>query len=761
MAFLYVPAKMRADPYVIRADDDVCFASSETVCDTHAVSTFYFWNLTNPAEVVAGTAPPALREVGPFVMHKTREKKSNVTFHQHANTSAVSFVSTTYAEWDEASFCDGCSLSDPIVSFNAAYYTLVKTYGSETNFLYSLTPKVVPGVLQGIVSVFAALAADPATAAAMPHVAAAAADPSGDALLALAEAQWGDCSPLGGSSVTALALPPETLALFPVAPEFGAYAASATGAPASAFGLAPGATLDAVYALLTTDETGGEVLVALQTPDADLASSLGLASTTHASLVKGYVASVAGSYGKNAAQAAMGPFLGPNSSGLFVRRPVEEWLEGYADPLTSARYDPSDPRYLVRAITKTFHARDLEPETFAERVPYGVSDSALWPGLGATPWTVATGADDPNKTLDVLVATNGRDSNETEYAYGGGENRQRVRGKMISRAVYPGVRDEGLETKTAIAWFDFGSSLDLGRSVRLEYAGAYDKPHEDVKLRTFALAREELEPCPIRADACAFSPTARAPGYHGAWDVSEHRAIPTVVTMPHGHRADPRLFGYVDAADPASSPFAPNATAHEMEWDVFETTGNVLGMRLRYQNNFQVKPTDVFYPNLWQPGPGSALDGRDVPDDGIYLPIAWVDVSYRVPRSKILDIAGAVAEARGLFITYTLGLPASSLVFIVYACVNLHVRRKIAKGRERVEDQIRAELRREQTVRAANKHRRSRDEDEDEYDDEAPLAPVLGAFSRRDPEPIDARGGVEDDKDASVVVVNVGEVNEK
>ena len=85
MAFLYVPAKMRADPYVIRADDDVCFASSETVCDTHAVSTFYFWNLTNPAEVVAGTAPPALREVGPFVMHKTREKKSNVTFHQHAN----------------------------------------------------------------------------------------------------------------------------------------------------------------------------------------------------------------------------------------------------------------------------------------------------------------------------------------------------------------------------------------------------------------------------------------------------------------------------------------------------------------------------------------------------------------------------------------------------------------------------------------------------------------------------------------------------
>ena len=38
----------------------------------------------------------------------------------------------------------------------------------------------------------------------------------------------------------------------------------------------------------------------------------------------------------------------------------------------------------------------------------------------------------------------------------------------------------------------------------------------------------------------------------------------------------------------------------------FETTGLTLalGMKVRYQNNFQVKPTDVFYPNMWQPKVG-------------------------------------------------------------------------------------------------------------------------------------------------------------
>ena len=142
MAFLYVPAKMKRAPFTLSGDTDACFARSETVCNTRAVSKFFFWNLTNADAVVAGTAPPALREIGPFVMHKGKEKKSNVTFHG-ARDDRVSYVATSYAEWDESSFCEGCSLDDVVVSFNPAYYTLVHAFGSETNFLYSLTPRVV------------------------------------------------------------------------------------------------------------------------------------------------------------------------------------------------------------------------------------------------------------------------------------------------------------------------------------------------------------------------------------------------------------------------------------------------------------------------------------------------------------------------------------------------------------------------------------------------------------------------------------------
>ena len=126
----------------------------------------------------------------------------------------MSYVATSYARWD-AQFGAGRALSDVIVGFNPAYATLVRTYGSELNFLYAFTLRVVAGAVGGIASVFQALAANPATAAAMPHVAAAAADETGAALATLAEAQWADCSALGGASVVDLALPAEVLAAFP------------------------------------------------------------------------------------------------------------------------------------------------------------------------------------------------------------------------------------------------------------------------------------------------------------------------------------------------------------------------------------------------------------------------------------------------------------------------------------------------------------------------------------------------------------------
>jgi hypothetical protein len=148
----------------------------------------------------------------------------------------VSYVAGSYARWDFDSFCDGCALSDTIVSLNPAYLTLIKTYKSETNFLYSLTPKVLPGVVAGIKAVFSALAVSHAVS--MPHIAAAAAaDTTGAALTQLAIQQWADLSILGGASIVDLPLPTSTLASFPVAPELGKYLRAATNNSMTGFAL--------------------------------------------------------------------------------------------------------------------------------------------------------------------------------------------------------------------------------------------------------------------------------------------------------------------------------------------------------------------------------------------------------------------------------------------------------------------------------------------------------------------------------------------
>lgn len=709
MAFLYVPAKTRREPFAVRRTD-ACFVSNETVCDTHATSSFYFWNLTNAEAVAAGAEPPLLEEVGPYVMTEGKEKKSDIEFHPGETNetdangtsrrpASVSYVATSYARWDVDAFGENLSLSDVIVGFNPAYASLVRAYGSELNFLYALTPRVVAGALDGIVSVFQALAANPATAAAMPHVAAAAADESGAALRALAEAQWADCSALGGASVVDLALPAEVLAAFPIAPELCAYVKASTNGTMPGF--APGEAAATRAFLTEYDPSGVSALGFLAADAADAAAAVSAfaaaanitaaVTATHALLTKGYVDAVARTYGKNAAAAAMGPLLGPESSGMFVARSAEAWLMGYVDPLTSSRYPAGDPRRLVRAVTKTFLHDDLD--SGVDRVPREVADRAEWPGLGATPWTLATGADDADRALDVLESTGGAGAtgsgDATRYAYVVGNETayEPVSGKYAARAVYLDVKESGATSNPDVAaWFDFGGSLDLGRAVRLEFEGSSWFAHEDVELHTFRVSRDALLPCPVSRANCLFHSNA-----HGAFNVTDHRSIPTVVTMPHGLDADQRLWGFVDPAAPNNSsanPFTPRPEKHQMEWDVFELSGDVLGMRLRYQNNFLVSPTDVFYPNLWRPDPEKrAFDG----EKGVYLPIAWADVSWRAPQSAVDDIAAIIKEATSLTIVYMIGLPGASFLFVAYHAFALYVKRRVARGKREARDELNAQ----------------------------------------------------------------------
>lgn len=259
---------------------------------------------------------------------------------------------------------------------------------------------------------------------------------------------------------------------------------------------------------------------------------------------------------------------------------------------------------------------------------------------------------------------------------------EKVSGKMMSKAVYQSMKKDGILTPV-FGWFDFGSSFDVGRQVKLEWNKGKLKPHPKIELVTFSIADDELLPCPVSTKNCRYSGK-----YHGVWNVTDHRAIPTVYTMPHGYRADPRLFGYVNPADPAS-PFKPKKMAHDIEFEVYDRTGNVLGMKLRYQTNWQVKPTDVYYPNLWQPTANSTLVANSG-EDGMFMPVSWSDITFRVSNKTFDAIAAIIQDIMASVVVYQFVLPVFSILVIGYASVTLYIRGQIEKDRARIIEETRA-----------------------------------------------------------------------
>jgi hypothetical protein len=108
-----------------------------------------------------------------------------------------------------------------------------------------------------------------------------------------------------------------------------------------------------------------------------------------------------------------------------------------------------------------------------------VTDKSEWRGVGATPWVVTTGKDDPDKVWDVLASTKG-DAEGGSYAYNTGHV-EAVGGKHFWQAIYPKVANKGTGLGSlgeVTTWFDIGAGLDMGRKVKLQYRGDYDLPHK-------------------------------------------------------------------------------------------------------------------------------------------------------------------------------------------------------------------------------------------------------------------------------------------
>ena len=122
---------------------------------------------------------------------------------------------------------------------------------------------------------------------------------------------------------------------------------------------------------------------------------------------------------------------------------------------------------------------------------------------------------------------------------------------------------------------------------------------------------------------------------------------------------------------------------------MYDKTGNVIGMKLRVQRNWQVKPTDVYYPSLWQPAANSSLASNGG-EDGIYVPVTWIDVSFRAPRKTLEKINAKIQVITSLMVMFYFGIPFVCLVVGGFAAVRLYIRGKIAKDRARIVDEIRS-----------------------------------------------------------------------
>ena len=104
-----------------------------TRCENNLEAHIYFWNVTNPSQVLAGTHGPALREVGPYVLNNTINKRQNITFSN--DNTEVSFISTLYADPDAESSCDGCALADEVCLRKSHVYSMRLTVELRTLFL--------------------------------------------------------------------------------------------------------------------------------------------------------------------------------------------------------------------------------------------------------------------------------------------------------------------------------------------------------------------------------------------------------------------------------------------------------------------------------------------------------------------------------------------------------------------------------------------------------------------------------------------------
>ena len=358
---------------------------------------------------------------------------------------------------------------------------MVRTAGSETNILATALPRTIAALVDGITQLFGGLASDPTIGAAFPHIVVAA-QTGEESLRALALEQIFTASPLGGISVTQLGnfgVPAALLAAFQHVPEYAIWAAAEASQPVTTVSIGAPVS-NSIYSAMTSDTTGMTAAGMLMTDAATLATTFTIPAF-QAQLWKGYLNHLMTTYGVDAFTRTLGPVLGPQSSGILIKRTVKDWIFGYYDPVVSPQYPADDPRRYIRSVTKIRNASTIDED----HVPWNVTDTSTWAyAYGSTPYRMATGIGLPENATNIVSRSDGAGP----VVYPHTSHIERVRGKDIASGQYHEIK-RSRESVDVSAWADFGMGLDLKRSLTLRHRqGQTMEKNVKVSVETYGIA---------------------------------------------------------------------------------------------------------------------------------------------------------------------------------------------------------------------------------------------------------------------------------
>ncbi|KAK9862381.1 hypothetical protein WJX84_008204 [Apatococcus fuscideae] len=338
-------------------------------------------------------------------------------------------------------------------------------------------------------------------------------------------------------------------------------------------------------------------------------------------LLQGYLFWLAENFVAPQFSSILGTPLGPISGGMLANRSIYQWLYGWVDPVLASSLGADNPVAQV-ALQFAWQGQGAPEARFG--VPTTQLSPSMSPLIGSR--RVKTGKARDTIPSEILLA-NGQPVVTTFP-----DTLPPLGNITVAGA------DNGLTFGLAVVGTSSQLVFDgtLGRPVNTTETGI-SQDVKGVKAEQWTLAMDAISPCNLSDwHSAASSRCAFPDNIQGAWNQTQIYACPSILTLARFNRADPAL-----AASTGNNMSANNAS-HGWTYAMEMTTGYSISGAKTFQLSHEVKPTDIFYKNLWM-SPESPKS--------MWFPSFWVRSRYEPSDHDARSLAN-ILRIRSLIITF-------------------------------------------------------------------------------------------------------------